>query len=96
VARAAPIPIAMEQYGLISWGRVGLTQAPRSPADRRPGPQAVARHTLVGLSLPAPAARRVACWPTTGERSRPSRQGFGPPDATPLRRLGSGGPEMHR
>jgi hypothetical protein len=86
----------MEQYGLISWGRVDLTQAAKSPADRRPGPQAVARRTVVGPNLPTPTARRVACGSSTGERSRPSRQGFGPRDATPLRRLGSGGPEMYR
>jgi hypothetical protein len=96
VAPAAPISTAMEQHGLISWGRVVLARAARSPANRRPGPQAVARRTVIDLSLPTPTARRVACGSSTGERSRPSRHGFGPRDATPLRCLGSGSPEMHR
>jgi hypothetical protein len=99
VAGAAPIQTRVELHGLTSSACGRLARVGRSSGsltDRRSGRQALARHPVVRRGLPAPAVRLVSRGPSSGERGRPSRQGLGPPDTTPLRGSAPDSPKVHQ
>ena len=65
-----------------------LSRAGRSRGsliDWRSGGAALAQHPVVRSALPAPAARRVSCGPTSGKRTWPSRRTLGTAHAAPIR-----------
>jgi hypothetical protein len=99
MVRSAPVQSCKQKHGPISscWGR--LARAGRRCGwltDRRSGRQALALHPVVRPGLPAPAARRVSCGPSTGERAGPSRQVLGSANANPLRPVASASQRVHQ
>lgn len=99
VAGAALVETRMERHGLTASGWGGLARAGRFRGlltDRRSGWHALARHPVVRLDLPAPAARWASCGLSSGKRGRPSRQAFGLSHTTPLRGSAPNSRKVHQ
>ena len=76
---SAPVQSDLRHVPFPCFGPI-ITRAGRpcgSLIDRRSGWQAVALHPVVRSVLPAPAARRVSCGPSSGKRAWPWQRALG-------------------
>jgi hypothetical protein len=85
-ARAATVQSCHENHGHVPLSSVALLPVGRTCGTliiRRSGTTPLAHQPVARSVLPAPAARRVSCGPSRGERPWPSRRGTGSGSLTP-------------